>query len=161
MRRDMFKVIVERPRRPGAKSKGRAKMLALDGPAMEGMKRPHRERKALNENLAPLGRFVGSRVGQHWAKVYAEISANLRPSSTVQQHVRDHVADIVAVRTAIRDGQVYVHRDSFIGGGPEPLQESGFRFYVHPVSGVVLRNRHRAALMRRRRGLTPPSPPSA
>ncbi|MCC7045878.1 MAG: hypothetical protein IT562_04120 [Alphaproteobacteria bacterium] len=150
MRSDMAKIIVERPRRPGAKSKGRAGMRALDGPAVEGIRRPHRERKALNENLAPLTRFIGARVGQHWSKVYAEISANLRPSSTVQQHVRDHVGDIIAIKTAIRDGQIYVHRDSFVRGGPEPLGESFYRFFVHPVSGVILRNRHRARLAKPR-----------
>lgn len=144
MRSDMSKVIVERPRRPGAKSKGRAKMRAFDAPSVEGMKRPHRERKALNENLAPLTRFIAARVGQHWSKVYAEISRDLRPANAVQQHVRDHVGDIIAIKTALRDGQVYVHRDSFIRGGPEPLAESFYRFFVHPVSGVILRNRHRA-----------------
>lgn len=149
MRSDMAKVIVERPRRPGGRSKGRAKMRAFDGPATEGMKRPHRDRKSLDENLAPLRRFIAARVGKHWDKVYAEISEHLRPASAVQQHVRDHVGHLVAARTAIRDGQIYVHSDSTIRGGPEPLAETWFRFYVHPVSGVILRNRHRDRPTRR------------
>lgn len=140
MRPDMAKVIVERPRRGGGKSKGRVKAHPLDGPTKEGIGRPHDRRKSLNENLAPLIRFLESKVGQHWPKVYAEISANLRPVSTVQQHVRDHVQDFIAVKTAFRDGAIVVHRPRF-RGGPEKLEESGYRFYVHPVSGVIHRNK--------------------
>ena len=149
MRGDMAKVIVERPRRPGFRSKGRAKMRAFDGPATEGTKRPHRDRKSLDEKLAPHRRYLATRVGKHWHKEYAEISENQRTASPEQQHVRDHVGDLVAARTAIRDGQIYVHSDSTIRGGPEPRAETRFRFYVHPVSGVILRNRHRDRPTRR------------
>ena len=54
----------------------------------------------LNENLAPLRRFLERQVGRPWGKVYAEIAERLKPTSTVQQHVRDHLADFVNVRRA-------------------------------------------------------------
>ncbi|MBL8706768.1 MAG: hypothetical protein JNM30_18085, partial [Rhodospirillales bacterium] len=102
-------------------------------------------RKALNENLAPLIRFLRSRVGKHWTKVYGEISEHLRADNAVQQHVRDHLDDFVAARTSLRNGEILIH-ESGRWGGPRPLRESFCRFYVHPVSGVLhanpFRDRH-------------------
>src|SRR5689334_7430557 len=148
MRADMSKVIIERPRRGGGRSrKGRA-LDFEDLPSHEGIGRPHEagwNRKALNENLAPLRRFLRARDGKHWSKVYAEISAQLRPTNTVQQHVRDHAVDFVALHVVRRDGELYVQhgRGRFQPGGA--LAESGYEFYVHPVSGVLMANRgHRS-----------------
>ncbi len=99
MRKDMARVIVERPRKGGNFGrKGRARPID-DLPAHQGMRRPHRElnaSKRLNENLAPLRRFLAKQVGRPWDKVFAEIAAGLRVDSTVQKHVRDHVPDFVA-----------------------------------------------------------------
>lgn len=98
MRKDMSKVIVERPRRKlkGAKS---LRAVPLDQtPAKQGLKRSRRERggyKELNENLAPLRRYLEKQVGRPWDKVYSEICENLRADNTVQQHVRDHLKDFV------------------------------------------------------------------
>lgn len=145
MRSDMSKVIVERPRRGsrgGAKGRRRAER-ELDGPRQEGMRRAHSNHKSLNENLTPLKRFLGSRVGKHWPKVYSEISEHLRPSNAVQQHVRDHLEDFVATRTALRNGKVFVHVAGFRGGAV-PLEQAWARFYVHPTSGVLMRNKHGA-----------------
>ena len=49
----------------------------------------------LNENLAPLQRYLARQVGRPWNKIYAEIAEHLKPTSTVQQHVRDHLKDFV------------------------------------------------------------------
>jgi hypothetical protein len=54
--------------------------------------------KELNENLAPLRRYLERQVGRPWDKVYSEIAANLRADNTVQQHVRDHLRNFVAVK---------------------------------------------------------------
>lgn len=143
MREDMDKVIVERPRRGGGNaSKGRWREHAFDGPMQEGMRRRHSERKSLNENLAPLRRFLESRVGKYWPKVYAEISAQLRPSNAVQQHVRDHLRDFVATRTSLGPEGILVHNYGY-RGGIEPLSKAGHAFFVHPVSSVLLRTPHR------------------
>src|SRR5947209_3737612 len=100
MREDMAKVIVERPRiKPRNTRKGR-RVDPDDLPAYEGMRRAHAwrgERKQLNENLAPLRRYLAKQVGRPWDKVYSEISTHLRVDNVVQQHVRDHLHDFVAV----------------------------------------------------------------
>jgi hypothetical protein len=133
VREDMAKVIVERPRVKAFKTrKGRCRDLD-DMPAREGMRRGHAlrgDRKQLNENLAPLRRYLASQVGRPWSKVYSEISAHLRVDNAVQQHVRDHLTDFVAItpRRNIRGW-----RSSF---------DSGLwyqRFYVDPGTGLLCR----------------------
>lgn len=138
MRPDMFKVIVERPRvGRGCDRLHRAFVADLNAPLHQGMTRPYKNGKGLNENLSPLRRFLESRIGKYWPKVYAEICENLRPSSTVQQHVRDHLADFVATRTFIKDGEIWVHDRWRLCR----LDETWSRFFVHPVSGCLMRNK--------------------
>jgi len=103
----MFRVIVERPRYRGRPTrKGRHRDFeAL--PAHEGMRRRHVlywGGKELNENLAPLRRYLEGQVGRPWNKVYSEICAGLRIDNTVQRHVRDHLDDFVAVKPRRLDG---------------------------------------------------------
>ncbi len=144
MRDDMAKVIVERPRRGGDRTrKGRERPLeAL--PFGEGMRRPHVRHyrgKELNENLAPLRRYLDRQVGRPWRKIHAEIAANLRVASTVDQHVRDHVRDFVAVkpREGIND---FKHRADGIWWED---------FYVDPADGLLKRTADLPALRRERR----------
>ena len=110
MREDMSRVIVERPRLGGGRTrKGRARPLE-DLPKQEGMQRPHMRSgdwKELNENLAPLRRYLERQVGRPWNKVYSEISRHLRVDNPVQQHVRDHLSDFVAIKPRRRPGAVY------------------------------------------------------
>jgi hypothetical protein len=55
MRKDMYKVIVERPRRGGGyRSEMPMPVDTEDAPGREGLRRRHRSRKHLNENLRPL-----------------------------------------------------------------------------------------------------------
>jgi len=136
MREDMSKIIVERPRRGGwGASRGRA--LPLDHlPQRQGMRRAHSDRKFLNENLAPLRRYLERQVGRHWDSVYSEIAQHLRPTSTVQQHVRDHLPDLVEIKPRP------AHR------WPKPL-------FVDPTDGVLKRREQPA---RRRSRLTQGAP---
>jgi hypothetical protein len=86
--------------------------------------------KSLNENLAPVRRYLARQVGRPWAKVYSEISANLKATNAVQQHVRDHLKDYVAVKV------------SFNKAG-EPMNVSrwwrSYDFYVDPRDGILKR----------------------
>jgi hypothetical protein len=140
MRKDMSKVIVERPRldhRGAWARRGRSRPLEDEEGASLRERIPTRDPKQtkwLNENLAPLKRYLAAQVGRPWSKVYSEICANLRPSSTVQQHVRDHVEDIVAVKTRMRDGKVVT-----LGryGGETPAEREWRRLYVHPRTGLL------------------------
>jgi hypothetical protein len=134
VRADMSHVIVERPRR-GAGWDRRGRDLATDDlPAHDGMRRPHvvsGRWKALNENLAPLLRFLEKQVGRPWDLVYSEIAANLRADNTVQQHVRDHLDDFVAVkpRRGIRRG--------FLASARGGLWHQAL--YVDPADGILKR----------------------
>ena len=140
LRSDMSKVIVERPRLGGKYArKGRE----VQDPDLlishEGMLVPYVKgynNKELNENLAPLLRFLGSRVGQPWDQVWSEISENIRASNPVQQHVRDHVMGYVVTQTwSNEQGELWGHVR-----GPVLLNSSYVRFYVHPVSGILCAN---------------------
>src|SRR5262249_48631529 len=132
----MSRVIVERPRRGGGRTrKGRA--VALDDlPKHEGMRRRHAgDRKTLNENLSPRRRYRERQVGRPWNKVYAETARHLRADSTVQQHVRNHVADFVAIKPRRRAG-------SCVAPGGEIVRCEGLWFeplYVDPRDGLLKR----------------------
>lgn len=151
MRKDMSKVIVERPRlgRAWAKVRPPGRSAALedeDGEPLRAVKparTPKRTKtqktKGLNENLAPLRRYLGKQVGRPWNKVFSEISEHLKPTSTVQQHVRDHIDDFVAVQTRMRAGKVVVTGK---WGGERPLDQDYRRYFVHPRTGLLRDNPH-------------------
>jgi hypothetical protein len=133
MREDMARVIVERPRIPAFNNRKGRKQASEDLPTHEGMRRARSlrgDRKQLNENLAPLRRYLERQVGRPWSKVYSEIARNLHVTSTVQQHVRDHLRDFVAVtpRRNIQDWR-------------SPMRAGIWwqRFYVDPVTGLLCR----------------------
>jgi len=108
----------------------------------EGMRLPwNKGRKFLNENLAPLRRFLRSNVGRPWDKVYSEVCERINRDSAVQYHVWQHLMQDVC-----RDPHEvlgYVRRYAFFG------RLNGF--FVDPRTGLLRENK------RRRR---PPSPPS-
>jgi hypothetical protein len=138
MRADMSRVIVERPRRGGIDRRGRA--VALDElPQREGMRRRYRISgggKELNENLAPLRRYLERQVGRPWNKVYAEIAKHLRSGNTVQQHVRDHLHDFVAIKPRRR----YEWYFTYPGGGKEAFSLLWYqRLYVDEKDGILKR----------------------
>lgn len=145
----MSKVIVERPRRGGFDGPGARKGRIVDQDLMvskQGMRAPHVRNyggKELNENLAPLRRFIRSRVGQRWDDVYSEISQHLRVDSAVQQHVRDHVEDFVSVRTRMIDGEIWT-TGRF--GHPTPVKGAWMEFYVDPRDGILRENPHRKSI---------------
>jgi hypothetical protein len=104
MRPDMFKVIVERPRR-GHHDAGELRL-----PRDDRAKVPNgrgRGSKQLNENLAPLARFLRRNVGRPWSAVYSEICAGLSVRSAVQKHVRDHLKDLVRLKVYEHDGSLW------------------------------------------------------
>jgi hypothetical protein len=154
MRKDMAKVIVERPRwnsRHGHFTPGRARALTDDDDTPIGVRvKPTRQEKTktLNEHLGPLKRFLEKQVGRPWDKVYSEISVHLKATNPVQQHVRDHLDDFVAVRTRMENGKV-MSQHSY--AGPVPLEKEWRRFYVHPRTGLLRRNPHWASFAAKRK----------
>jgi hypothetical protein len=153
MRKDMSKVIVERPRlgrsRAGLKP-GRTRVVVDDDGeplrAARGGRAPKSDKlqktKNLNENLNPLKRYLASQVGRPWRKVYSEISEHLKPTSTVQQHVRDHLDDFVATKARSVKGVLWAETR---WGKPMPLSDTGHLYYVHPRTGLLLKNESRVS----------------
>lgn len=85
MREDMFKVIVERPRLVNSnayKEDGRQFRNDEENGTRLGIKKGYAYSKGLNENLAPLRRFLEKQVNRPWDKVYAEIREQIDPRST-------------------------------------------------------------------------------
>lgn len=136
MRKDMFKVIVERPRRGGKWGKdGREANTPLeDLPKRQGMKKKHQDRKSLNENLKPLERFFKSQVGRPWDKIFSEVCENIDSNSTVQNHVRQHIPHIVKENVLVKDGRVY-YRGYFWRGSYSELWSGDL--YVDPRTGIL------------------------
>jgi hypothetical protein len=148
MRDDMFKVIVERPRRVNSnayKGDGRPFRNKEDGPTLLGMKKGYNDRKWLNENLAPLKRFLQKQVNRPWDKVYSEIRASIDARNTVKQHILQHLDNFVAIQTRWEEddkgGRVMV-RESGWSGRYVTLEECREELFVHPLTGILLRNRH-------------------
>lgn len=147
MRKDMAKIIVERPRIGHSKrwvKPGRTRPLVDDDgePVRASAREPKgaaRKTKTLNENLSPLRRYLEGNVGRPWNKVYSELSENLKVASAVQQHVRQHVEDFVAVKTRMRSGEVFVTAH---WGREVALKDSYQRLYVHPRTGLLRKNEY-------------------
>jgi hypothetical protein len=148
MRADMFEVIIERPRwgilgaRKGAGRKGRRRERterALErAPKIESMSIG--AIKELNENLAPLLRFLRSRAGRPWNAVVSEMRAQLSVRSAVQKHVMDHVRQLVETNPVFVGGRPH-HPE---GRGPRRDELSPLRghprwpsFYVCPKTGLL------------------------
>ena len=156
MRRDMFKIIVERPRTGRSYERAAVTREAnLDPdelPKMQSMKRRTNQSKQLNENLEPLKRFFRKQVGRPWDKVYSEVCENIDSNSTVQNHVRQHVPDLVHITVGKDEsGKVFDKRRSY-GGGFSELWHGDL--YVDPKTGILRKYKSE----KRRYSYTKPTP---
>jgi hypothetical protein len=140
MREDMYKVIVERPRR-GKKGDAAAARLRqdFDGPTRLGMRAGYGYRN-LNENLAPLRRYLRAQLGRPWNKVFSEICAGIDRRNTVQQHIHQHIRDFIAIDVEVHEGRLVDLGDRwrFFRGDFGVSQE----LYVDPRSGLIRLNKH-------------------
>ena len=136
MRSDMSKVIVERPRwgsrlrsvKFAARVRPRGDVEDFDlAPPTHA-----RDQKSLNENLAPLKRYLDSQVGRPWDKVYSEIRANLDTRKATQLHILQHLRDYVQTHCWMEGRTVMAGRRWF---GVAPVEG----LYVHPKSGILRR----------------------
>ena len=152
MREDMFKVIVERPRRVNSNAysrDGRHYRNSEDAPLVLGMKKGYGDRKWFNENLAPLRRYLESQIGRPWVKVYGEIRAQIDARSTVKHHILQHLEDFVSLHATYVDGELLL--SGGWRGEPLPLHETRFKLFVDPRTGILRRNRHYVSYDRRQR----------
>lgn len=141
MRKDMNKVIVERPRCGWRTRKLNRMKIKQDGenqPSRIGIRRQRdtngTRTKGLNENLAPLKRYLGKQVGRPWNKVYSELRENISPKNTVQMHILEHVYDFVARPAIGKDGNWLWPRHFIWRSGPRKGQ-----LYIHPRDGLLKR----------------------
>lgn len=168
MRKDMFKVIVERPRSNSrwADSMSRrarerhemanilkndwsddevenSKGLSHELNTHEPMKNRYDSSKSLNENLAPLFRFLEKSVGRPWDEVYSEVREHLRMDSSVQLHVVQHLNWTVTEATYMgEDGHVYATDRSWqrtYSALDLPTPYSMHNYYVHPETKLLCR----------------------
>jgi hypothetical protein len=135
----MAKVIVERPRCGGGVKFPRSsvrsanRMAPEDWQCRQSMKRPWELascKKYLNENLAPLRRFLRSHVGRQWDEVYAEVCQRINRDSAVQLHIWQHLMQYVCTDPHIVRGEV----------GSRGRGLASYRFFVHPRTGRLCVN---------------------
>ncbi len=143
MRPDMSKVIVERPRfrrpkRAGSHyPRGHLKWLFERDPDAApqklGIGRPHRK-KWLNENLAPLRRWLRAQAGRPWDCVHRELSAVVDARSATQLHILQHVADYVLEHVVMIGG--IPHRRRWRDLQPI-VGRAGLPLWVCPRTGIL------------------------
>ncbi len=98
MRRDMSRVILDRPRQYNScytHQDGRDVLIkSEDAPAHAPMRLAYD--RGFVDHIKPLVRFLQKRVGQPWNKVWSEICASAAARSLRGWHQREHVSDLVA-----------------------------------------------------------------
>ncbi len=139
MRRDVHKVISERPKsgRTWESKTPRRKHPVLD-PAGEQLdeNRNHTARehqKGRTQRLNVLERFLFHRVGRPWSKIYAEACEAADSRSFHGAEVREGLKTFVATECWLEGRTLMSHDWS---GCPKPVRG----LYVHPRSGLLSRN---------------------
>ena len=144
MRRDMGKVITERPREGShwrsKKYGGDVPWSGFEGdydaepqrvPASRGRQYGY-DGKTFTDVLGPIRRFLDKQVGRPWDRVHSELCAVLDRRKVTHAHVFTHIYQYVE-RQAVRDGRG-AWRDRVHG---RPLR----RLFVHPGTGLLCRPR--------------------
>lgn len=140
MRADMFKVIVERPRW-GASHAASPKLKRMPHADAQhiGLKRHARigarYTKGLNENLAPLVRYLRRQRGRRWDVVFSEICASLDTGSTVKMHVRQHIEDFVLTRISTGRRGEWMFEGKILGRKGQWLRRR--ELFVDPRDGIL------------------------
>jgi hypothetical protein len=136
VRTDMHRVLVEEPRiGPRLKGpKGYRRRLARMGleaaPMRESMRRSWQQGwgKYFGDHVAPLDRFVRSRVGRPWDRVYSEVCREMDRRSLVKLHVHQHLWMLVEKEVELIDGVAHDRRSC------RPLTSG---FFVCPRTGLL------------------------
>lgn len=152
MRKDMHKLLCERPRN-GHKDRDRdreiparrysqrlelvhgedddGKYVESNSPSSMKMGKGCGGTKALNENLNPLYRWLDKQVNRPWDKVYSELRKRIDVRSAVQLHIMEHLWDRVERDVEIVDGEACAKMESWEG-----RWRSG-QLYVNPETGIL------------------------
>ncbi|MGA0601633.1 hypothetical protein ACO2Q3_13090 [Caulobacter sp. KR2-114] len=151
MRPDMAKILVERPRGGGGRT--RHKGRPPRDPDLLRAKLTGRRiaqeagaAKWLGENLAPLRRYVEQQEGRPWNKVFSEMREHIRPGNTVQEHVFAHldaylIRDVEKVSPSPAAPCGLIARDRMGHRGTRPVEER--QLYIDPDDGLLKRARRK------------------
>lgn len=140
MRRDMDKVLCERPR-GGMRIKRRSRYrgpLEL-APSFESTSRHRGGTKWLGEHLGPLRRWLRSQAGRPWDAVYGELRSRISPNNAVQMHIWQHAEHYVARRVVMVDGHPCRPPGEPWGTELRPLYHRWCPVYVCPKTGILRR----------------------
>jgi hypothetical protein len=142
MRKDMSKVVIERPRRghslPSVKTGLRIRGYDSEEEYSELPNRISGRRlakrsgwyKNFSDLLGPLRKFLRGNVGRPWDKVYSELSENLDKRKATGLHVFQHVEFEVALHCfEAEDGKIY--------------DREKMNRHEHPVKGLYVHPRTR------------------
>lgn len=153
MRTDLNKQLCERQRHGSGASFRAVRHLkkfngALDGEdydnaVREGVRMRYtveHTRKDLNENLNPLFGMVRKNAGRPWNKVYSELCSVFNMRSVINQHILQHLFDMVEINTFLGDSGVVMCAHRFDKGAQPAKSDNGPEYYVHPVTGILLKN---------------------
>lgn len=144
MRRDMAKVVTERPRHGHANKSKKTSLRVrryesedqLDDLPKRISSGRHRQHgwmaKEFSDRIGPLKRFLRSRVGKNWDKVYSELSQNLDKRSLTGRHIWLHVWMEVERDCVIEGGKIFC-REAHLGR----RQEIWKSLYVHPETKIL------------------------
>jgi hypothetical protein len=162
MRKDMFKVIVERPRVGGGNKRNRrvnkeftdlakswngqedeAFDLVYDSINASNNERlkhqvDNSNMKEQTDNLNPLYGLLLARLGKPWNDVYSEICEHLNRNSTMQNHVFQHL-EWAVVKSTYRgeDGHVYESTTRKWRGQALDTPKQRKVFYLEPETGIL------------------------
>ena len=139
MRKDMAKVLAERPRyyRYGVVNKKlrrrKDEEISEDAPKMEGMKRGWVRCRERNENLRPLRRYLYSQVGRLWNDVNRDIHRWIKTSNPAHSRWLNNIRFYVSQEFIWKNGEPHDLRK----GEKLPNVFSQALFFVHPETGVL------------------------
>lgn len=163
MRKDLNKQLCERERHGSYKRFGDDRHVKLfndtrgdeleNMPSREPMKRRYQQgwrEKDLNENLNPLYGLVRKNVNRPWNKVYSELCEVFDMKSVINKHILEHLFQMVELKTFIDDGGELMYRHTYRTGARPIKDEDGPEYYVHPTTGILLKNPHYVSWRQRR-----------
>lgn len=150
MRRDMKKVVTERPR-AGARlkaPKGEKRKFQNtpedELPKGEKIRRKWVEQywnhKEFTDVLGPLHGYLLKQVGRPWDKVYSEICANLPKGTVTNDHIYSHIWQFVEKDVILIDGKA-CHKGSVLHGIPIRSDGAYIQLYINPETGLLCKAR--------------------
>jgi hypothetical protein len=120
-------------------------------PRFLGLRRQIKESgdfKSLNENLAPLHRYLERQINRPWNKVYGEMRARIDAGNTVQAHVLTHVDQyihraVTKVEPTAKAPCGLLYQGQSWSRGFRPVRIGDL--YVDPGDGIIKRARRRVS----------------